>query len=143
LSSRTTGPAIGEGQGLEKAVVAGDEDPVLPSHRRKTHGAPGEEAPADATAGRVECIDLIVGRTAEDHQIADQDGLEGKVELHTVGSRPGRLRRRRQAELPALAQLIGDDLGRVTTARGIAAVSGPVGGDERQGQQAKKQGAHA
>ena len=75
------------------AVIAHDEDAVLPDGGSEAHWCVSEERPEFRASSRVQRVRLAVRGTAEVEAAVGDDGVIGAVEGHArVPSRPGGLR---------------------------------------------------
>jgi len=83
-------PAIGRGEAVQVAVVAGDQDAISPGDRGETHRSTREELPTQTALGCIQGVDLAVGRAAEIQVLAGDHGLIRDIESLPGATRPRR-----------------------------------------------------
>ena len=108
-------------------VVAGHEQSILPHGRREPDRSVGRKPPLQATACRVERVDLAIHRTAEEHHAIGNDHLRRAILLHPPTPRPGGLRSMPQPKRPPQRQLRRQRCCGVSCPARVAKIRGPIG----------------
>ena len=120
------------------AVIRPDEHPPAHDHRREPDSCVGEERPLLAARRQVSALHTPVHRRAEEHALPRDGDMKHIIETDAVPqfhalvepailARPSKLRRSGRGGHPALRERRGERRDRVTDARAVVQIRGPVG----------------